>query len=559
MSINLFSYITRLFSLRHVLSLKRSLTLLMRQKRKTNSYLSIAYTNMMRSANFFRLNVNSITYSFILLCIMAPTGAIADNQTDHPLVSRFKGAINFNKEVFDYIDLEIPVGRIDDANSTKNIKKIEGKGTFISYMLARETAQFEFIKTLNQQIKASGFKVLFKCETAIDIKKSPCGNDLLNLTGTSRVFRGVSSGCGSYSDSFFISAVLEQKNRKNTYLYLCSNKRTVAQSIIEEKEFDSGKLTINTKDYRPTTESLSGLSRQTHKDIANARDHALISRYKGAYITEYDVADFIRTSLPINPVNQYKTRPEKDFISANGKGTFISYRTQKGVSQYQVLKNYESALKKAGIDILFQCTGSKECGENMREFSTLGKYIDGDRIRHDCGSNSSSYITARIKTAENRNTYLFYCINAEPSMQITQAIIEEKSIQTNLVLVSADEMKKSVREKGKIAIYGIHFNTDSAKIKPESEASLKEIARFLSENPEIKLYIVGHTDNQGKEKYNMSLSQKRGESVIQALTKKFGISKNRLQARGVGPLVPVSSNRENTGKELNRRVELVEM
>lgn len=526
MSINLFSYITRLFSL---------------------------------PPDFSRLKTNAITFSLLLLCIMEPTWALADNQTDHPLISRFKGSINFNKEIFDYIDLEIPVGKIDDAKSTKNIKKIEGKGTFISYMLGRETAQFEFIKALKQQIKSSGFKILFKCETAKDIKKSPCGNDFLNLASTSRTFQGVSSGCGSASDSFFISAVLEQKNKKNTYLYLCSNKRTVAQSIIEEKEFDSGKLTINTDDYSPTSESLSGLSTQTHKDIDNSRDHALISRYKGSYITQYDVADFIRASLPVKPVTQYKTRPEKDFTSASGKGTVITYRTQKGVSQYQVLKNYENALKKSAIDILFQCTGSKECGENMREFVSLAQYIEGDQIRHDCGSNSSSYITARMKTPANKNIYLFYCINPEPWMQITQVIIEEKSMQNNLVSVSADEMKKTVQEKGKIALYGIHFNTNSAKIKPESETSLKEIARFLSENPKMKLYIVGHTDNEGKEKYNMSLSQKRGESVIQKLTQKFGIAKNRLKARGVGPLVPVSTNRESEGRKLNRRVELVEM
>jgi len=71
--------------------------------------------------------------------------------------------------------------------------------------------------------------------------------------------------------------------------------------------------------------------------------------------------------------------------------------------------------------------------------------------------------------------------------------------------------------------------------------------------------VVGHTDGQGSEQYNKDLSTKRAQAVINALVTNFGIAENRLQARGVGELVPVATNRAKEGRQLNRRVELVEM
>jgi OOP family OmpA-OmpF porin len=63
----------------------------------------------------------------------------------------------------------------------------------------------------------------------------------------------------------------------------------------------------------------------------------------------------------------------------------------------------------------------------------------------------------------------------------------------------------------------------------------------------------------GKLEYNMELSLKRAESVVDALVNTHGIAASRLQAQGVGPLCPVSTNSTEEGRKLNRRVELVEM
>ena len=73
----------------------------------------------------------------------------------------------------------------------------------------------------------------------------------------------------------------------------------------------------------------------------------------------------------------------------------------------------------------------------------------------------------------------------------------------------------------------------------------------------LKLYVVGHTDNQGTLAMNMDLSKRRADSVVASLTTKFAVPAGRLQAYGSGPYSPVASNDAEEGMAKNRRVELV--
>jgi outer membrane protein OmpA-like peptidoglycan-associated protein len=118
-------------------------------------------------------------------------------------------------------------------------------------------------------------------------------------------------------------------------------------------------------------------------------------------------------------------------------------------------------------------------------------------------------------------------------------------------------MAKGLGETGHIALYGIYFDTDKAVIKPESAPTLAEIAKLLTGQPELHVFIVGHTDNQGAYDYNMGLSQRRAAAVAAALAKSYSIAPGRMKTAGVGFLSPVGSNTTEQGRALNRRVELV--
>ena len=114
------------------------------------------------------------------------------------------------------------------------------------------------------------------------------------------------------------------------------------------------------------------------------------------------------------------------------------------------------------------------------------------------------------------------------------------------------------RAEGRAVFYGILFDFDKAEVKPESEGQLAEMAKFLQANAAARVFIVGHTDNKGTLDYNVGLSSRRAEAVVKALSSKYGVDARRLTPRGLGPLAPVTSNRNEDGRAKNRRVEMVE-
>lgn len=99
----------------------------------------------------------------------------------------------------------------------------------------------------------------------------------------------------------------------------------------------------------------------------------------------------------------------------------------------------------------------------------------------------------------------------------------------------------------------VHFDTDKSKIKPKYKAELAKVADFMKKYPSVTTTIEGHTDSVGSAKYNMKLSQRRADSVMNYLVKNFGIEPSRLKAKGYGLTKPVADNKTAAGRAQNRR------
>ena len=112
---------------------------------------------------------------------------------------------------------------------------------------------------------------------------------------------------------------------------------------------------------------------------------------------------------------------------------------------------------------------------------------------------------------------------------------------------------------GRVATHGILFDSGSDKIRPESTPTLKEIGKMLSDHPELRIMIEGHTDNVGDDASNLSLSERRAASVSAYLTSNFGVDAARLESKGFGETKPVAGNDTAEGRQNNRRVELVKL
>lgn len=304
-------------------------------------------------------------------------------------------------------------------------------------------------------------------------------------------------------------------------------------------------------------------------DVKGSRDSPLLPRYHGAEIVQYSVREFDSAILPLGPA-EYKGDGYRftESRTAEGKVTRILYLIPAGRSSVEVFRNYESVLAEKGYLPLFSC--SKEaCGP----YDSFAETLYG-RDRHyplpgDEDTKNQQFLAARLPGPPGDVFVTVYVMENhfwgnETSMEKGRTycrvdVVETKPMESRMEVVKADEMARGIESSGKIALYGIFFETDRAEIREESKPALEEIARLLKAAPKLRLLVVGHTDSTGEREYNMSLSRRRAESVVKYLTSKFGILPSRLVPAGVGMLAPVASNRTEEGRAKNRRVELVEL
>lgn len=218
--------------------------------------------------------------------------------------------------------------------------------------------------------------------------------------------------------------------------------------------------------------------------------------------------------------------PGKSTVTAKkqGRKTVIDYKFDGEFSKIpavlQILNNYSNAIKKAGGEVLYTSGGT---------------------------------IYGKLKKSDG--TYWIE-VTSDGSGDYWVSIVQEQEMKQDVVM-NAAEIKNNLVADGKAIFYGIYFNTGQATLKPESGATLSEIAKFLKANPSINVYIVGHTDNTGNFESNMTLSKERANAVVNELIVKYAVNKSQLAAQGVASLAPVASNDNEAGRAKNRRVELV--
>lgn len=289
------------------------------------------------------------------------------------------------------------------------------------------------------------------------------------------------------------------------------------------------------------------------QDVAGSNDHPLIKRYPGSAITQYEQKQFDEYELPLGPL---KSSAFQKTQRLEGKVTHIRYHNPAGRSSLEIFRNYEMALQQAGFQTLFACK-QQECGEAWD--TDNGAWLLG-WFGFSTANDYSRYLAAKL-TRPQGDVYLAVNVYESPGEDYrttTIRVVEMKPMEAGLVIVNAEALAGDLTRAGHVAVYGIYFDTGKADLKPESDASLAEIAKLLKQKPTLKLHVVGHTDSQGDLAPNLDLSKRRAAAVVAALTTKHSIAPARLRPDGVGPLAPVASNKTDDGRAKNRRVELVE-
>ncbi|WP_158589070.1 OmpA family protein [Alginatibacterium sediminis] len=275
------------------------------------------------------------------------------------------------------------------------------------------------------------------------------------------------------------------------------------------------------------------------------QDHPVISRMPGATIDHYAQLDYEEMQLilskPYKKNGQWiadKTKP------VAGKLTYIHYELPNKYSALQTFRNYQKLAKREGMQTLYSC--DRPCPNT--NLSNLDDLIQNNNDFYINGNKQNQYMVAK-----KGNLYFFVFVNDMNGTNVFQFIIEEDSLDDGLL----SSMASSIVMDGKIDLYGLYFDSGKSTLKSNSKAQLSELAELLSDYPDLKLDIVGHTDSVGSGDQNKKLSNARAAAVLQALVNDYGIESSRLDSLGRGEARPIASNDNAEGRAKNRRVELV--
>lgn len=460
---------------------------------------------------------------------------------DYPMFSAYPGADREYARMVDYERISLPLSKVDNTNPVAFTPLILVGDVYKHTYEIDNVSTLKVFENYQAAAKQAGFNPLFTC--ALDA----CGTEdqVQDLGAILSVSHNVYN---SYRNPYYwIGEKTTSKGKLIAAWFVGAydTEVNVQQVIVETEPLEINLIQV----HAAYTDPNGGLTKtEALSDEEKAKDHPMLTRYPGADLRYVRKTDTETVEIPFA-----KNATSQTPLKLTGDLYRHLYEID-NTSTLKVYENYKAALTKGGFSFLSQCELT-QCGDD-KDTQKLGAKISINNNVYN--SYRNPYYLLAKKTVSDRNVYVALFIGAyDTEVAVQQVILEEKSVQTGLISVNADELKQQIETDGKTLIYGIYFDTGKASIKPESKPTLDAIAELLKKNPSLLLYVVGHTDDTGSVAANLDLSRQRAKSVVDALTSGYQITANRLQAEGVGPYAPASNNTSDAGKQKNRRVELV--
>lgn len=318
------------------------------------------------------------------------------------------------------------------------------------------------------------------------------------------------------------------------------------------------------------------------KDAEGSKDPEGFKRITGSEIIWYKNSKFEELNIALEKIEfDYGTSAFKNTKrdKAEGQLTTLYYKLPADSTTLEAVRQYEAELKPGGYETLFSAENDKlddGYGRFVQQIFPIALKTDQLQYLHEFNKDEQRYAILKGKGKADNDIYVsIYAFRLDDVStgfgKLVEAhklekgnvvaridVLETKAMDTRMEVVKSEEITKSIDTTGRIAIYGIYFDTDKADIKPESAESLAEMAKAITSS-EGTFLIVGHTDNQGALDYNQTLSLKRATAVTTALASQHKIPASRIIPVGVGMAAPLAPNTDDKGRAKNRRVEIVKM
>ncbi|MDD9719915.1 OmpA family protein [Sulfitobacter sp. PR48] len=236
--------------------------------------------------------------------------------------------------------------------------------------------------------------------------------------------------------------------------------------------------------------------------------------------------------------------------------------SQQGLTPLQLVRPLRRQLVDAGYEILLDCA-SQTCGGFDFRFAT--ETLPGPNMYVNI--RAYHFITAvRPSVAAPQEVLTILASTAANSayLQIIRAgEVSDDEVVTDAPVPIApaaqveNDLGNRLIQQGHAVLRDLEFATGASDLNDGSYASLQTLAEVLEARPELRIALVGHTDSVGGLDGNIALSQRRAQSVRRRMIDSYGIDGARMEAEGMGYLAPIASNLDETGREENRRVEVI--
>lgn len=280
------------------------------------------------------------------------------------------------------------------------------------------------------------------------------------------------------------------------------------------------------------------------------------ARFPGATLLQEDVIEYDESTLPkANLPAKFEAGPVE---MLEGRIRHTVQGMPPGRSVLEVFRAYERAAVADGFQETFSCRSVSGCGGSIPYLMNKSKrwlqisFSDefGYSLMERTSHGAREVLALLVSTAGGSNAE-----RAAPKVYLE--LVSTDAVETDVDFLSSDEIAEQITGNGSATIYGLEFALNSAELLPESDEVVEQIALYLQQYPEQRIYLVGHTDAQGSFDHNMELSKQRAAAVGATLLSDYGIAGNRLEAHGVGFLAPKASNQHAEGQARNRRVEVI--
>ncbi len=307
-------------------------------------------------------------------------------------------------------------------------------------------------------------------------------------------------------------------------------------------------------------------SSQALEACARCTGIPMVTPYPGSVLVGSQHAAFDEIRLAAGPRRpdgtEHRITPVLDL---EGRLDRAFYQGPQGRSGLEVYRNYEQAFLAAGFATVFACSERDDgCGKDLSygiQYELKQALPEGNILATQGIPDAINQRYALLRRDAPDKTIHVALLVADLQFRDRPAavisVVESAAMQGGQVTVNVDALRNALAAEGRIALYGIAFDFDSAVIQSSSRPQLEAIAALLKADPALKLRVAGHTDNQGADDYNLHLSRARADEVVEALVSGHGIEASRLTASGLGAGAPVAPNDSEEGRAKNRRVELV--